>query len=522
MIKPRDFIASDFGGDQNKADEANRIYKPEWDKVNPAGTPASGLVNPFSKEYHPVLAFGNVDDARTAASVWDRLVDEANPGNLTPAQEAAAGVANGTLNDKAIDSTYRSLAAQKLGEAEGMGNFSYDFNNDPIFKSLSASYMQQARDAASNASALAAARTGGYGNSYGATAAAQQYNRALNDLYDQIPDLEQAAYNRWQNQKNDLYTQAGNYQTLANDAYSRGLTADETQYTREQDKRTQEINEAVTAAQLGNYDLIEKVLGVDMSDARTADKVNQFISIASLLGEEGFAQMVNGLTSSSRSELDTPVIDVGGGQLYHIPEDKEENGKKYHYYVADNMVMVEITDADGNLKREQYTGDVIGAFGGNIMNLKTGEVREYTPVNDTLGKDITGTGSDLLNAIISAVIGGGLAKYGSSYNTSNPIPLTSYVSSSFGGYGGWDGGYDYSGNQQPEQTDIVQKAAEIAVDKQSGGGNGGGGYSIGSGGGDYSGGNGGSKSEQKTVTVTEVPVTDEFWNSIGFEYPKKK
>lgn len=157
----------------------------------------------------------------------------AQPAGIAPAgsfsatsvnEDVAKAIADGTMDTAGAQSQYGVMAAQAMDRAQSMGPFNYDFNNDAVFKSLQNSYMKQARRAAADASAMAAARTGGYGNSYGAVAASQQYNNALQDLYDQIPELQSAAYNRYLNDKQDLYSQRDYYQQLEDELYGRNYT----------------------------------------------------------------------------------------------------------------------------------------------------------------------------------------------------------------------------------------------------------------------------------------------------------
>lgn len=53
--------------------------------------------------------------------------------------------------------------------------------------------------------AQTAAMTGGYGSTYGATAAQQSYDRYLEGLNDVVPQLEQTAYGRYRDELGDLF-----------------------------------------------------------------------------------------------------------------------------------------------------------------------------------------------------------------------------------------------------------------------------------------------------------------------------
>ena len=71
----------------------------------------------------------------------------------------------------------------------------------------------------------AASLTGGYGNSYAATAGAKIYQSYLDRLNDRVPELEANAYNRYQQEGQDLYNKytaaQGAYNDLLNEYYQR-------------------------------------------------------------------------------------------------------------------------------------------------------------------------------------------------------------------------------------------------------------------------------------------------------------
>lgn len=148
---------------------------------------------------------------------------------------------------------YAALADKYMRDYDN-SKFSYDFNTDPVYQAAKQAYINQGKIAAKNVAAQAAKYTGGYGNSYGTMAAQQQYNAALQNANDIIPELQNAAYSRYQNdlaKKQNLanwYLQNSRYQKederYADElAYSRDRDrisderyADELAYSRERDK----------------------------------------------------------------------------------------------------------------------------------------------------------------------------------------------------------------------------------------------------------------------------------------------
>lgn len=100
-------------------------------------------------------------------------------------------------------------------------DFSYDFNADAIYQQYKDKYIQQGKLAMADAMGQAAALTGGYGNSYAAAVGNQAYQAHLNNLNDIIPDLYEMAYNRYNQEEQDLYNQYGllmqDYEKYMND-----------------------------------------------------------------------------------------------------------------------------------------------------------------------------------------------------------------------------------------------------------------------------------------------------------------
>ena len=135
---------------------------------------------------------------------------------------AAAKLVNGDYG--AAESAYAKLAADLMDRREATA-FRYDLYGDPLFRMLSESYLRQARRAADDAYAKAAARNGGYASTYAAAAADQQYHASLSGLYDSAPALLEAAYARYQNEQKDLLARAEYVGKLADKAYARRVAA---------------------------------------------------------------------------------------------------------------------------------------------------------------------------------------------------------------------------------------------------------------------------------------------------------
>ena len=120
----------------------------------------------------------------------------------------------------AYSSKYQSQIDALLDKINNREKFSYDFNADPLYQQYKDSYAKMGKEAAINAAANAANLTGGYGNSYAATAAAQANQQYLTQLNDVIPELYNAAIDKYQMEGQDMLSQYGALSDAEQNAYT--------------------------------------------------------------------------------------------------------------------------------------------------------------------------------------------------------------------------------------------------------------------------------------------------------------
>lgn len=113
------------------------------------------------------------------------------------------------LKKPTYESKYNNLIEDTLNKILNKEDFSYDFNADPLYQNYKDQYTKLGKEASINAAAAASTLTGGYGNSYAGTAASQANQQYLTQLNDVIPDLYNAAMNKYQMEKEDLYNKFG-------------------------------------------------------------------------------------------------------------------------------------------------------------------------------------------------------------------------------------------------------------------------------------------------------------------------
>jgi LysM repeat protein len=113
----------------------------------------------------------------------------------------------GYEGDSGSSSPFWEAVQQTLDKINSREKFSYDLNGDALYQQYKDKYIQQGKMAMQDTMGQAAALTGGYGNSYAATAGNQAYQAHLNNLNDIIPELQQMAYDRYNQEGQDLLNQ---------------------------------------------------------------------------------------------------------------------------------------------------------------------------------------------------------------------------------------------------------------------------------------------------------------------------
>ena len=116
---------------------------------------------------------------------------------------------------------YRDKWMGYLTQYENRGPFSYDFNSDALYQQYKDQYIQQGQMAMMDTMGQAAAMTGGYGNSYAQSVGQQTYNQYLGKLNEVMPELYGMAYDRYQQEGQELLNMYGIYSGLSSEDYGR-------------------------------------------------------------------------------------------------------------------------------------------------------------------------------------------------------------------------------------------------------------------------------------------------------------
>ena len=117
--------------------------------------------------------------------------------NLTNAETALGNHGDFSWVDQGKLDDYTS-------QYENRDPFSYDFNTDALYQQYKDKYIKQAKMASADVMGQASAMTGGYGSSYAQTVGNQAYQSNLEQLNDVIPELYQLAYDKYNQEGQDL------------------------------------------------------------------------------------------------------------------------------------------------------------------------------------------------------------------------------------------------------------------------------------------------------------------------------
>lgn len=108
-----------------------------------------------------------------------------------------------------------------LNKIQNRGPFSYDLVSDALYQQYADKYAQLGKMAMQDTVGQAAALTGGYGNSYAVTAGNQAYQNYLQGINDIVPELQQMAFEKYNQEGQNLLNLYGLYNDRENNDYAR-------------------------------------------------------------------------------------------------------------------------------------------------------------------------------------------------------------------------------------------------------------------------------------------------------------
>ena len=141
-----------------------------------------------------------------------------------PSKNGASSPENRYTYDPSKNGAYQRAndqATEIYDKIMNRGEFTFDLNKDKLYQQYRDLYAQMGRSAMEDAMGQGAALTGGYGSTYSQNAGQQAYNAYLQKLNEVVPELYTAAYDRYNQEGQNLmnlYTMA---RSNADSAYER-------------------------------------------------------------------------------------------------------------------------------------------------------------------------------------------------------------------------------------------------------------------------------------------------------------
>lgn len=161
-------------------------------QTNVSGTPAAATV-PADAAQNAALNVNGMGNAGRGA-FYGTLGAGGQIADPTAFLAAAPG---------AYQSPYAAAMQQTMNGLLNPTPFKYDVNADGLYQQIKDNYVKQGRQAMMDTQGQSAALTGGYGNSYGAMAGQQAYQESLGNLAGMIPELQQIAWQQYQQGQDD-------------------------------------------------------------------------------------------------------------------------------------------------------------------------------------------------------------------------------------------------------------------------------------------------------------------------------
>ena len=285
-------------------------------------------VNNATTETQRLLATETMNNLRKSYGVT-ASASGTTGSSFSGAQRLVAPEKTGTLSGSDA-TTYQTVLDDIVNQKE----FTYDHEQDPVYKSYERTYLREGNRASANALAQAAAMTGGRPSSYAISASQQAANQYAAALADMIPTLRQNAYTEHQNDvaaKYDILSvlgaekeaqeaaQAQAYKNLIEMASS-GYVPTATELTKAGMTREQAdaLNAAYVASMKGSQKQMDAVTYDDLlSRIENANSIEDMVAIVARAEALGYG--ADQLTAWPQYEAKyTELMNGGGNVIPHV------------------------------------------------------------------------------------------------------------------------------------------------------------------------------------------------------------
>lgn len=184
--------------------------------VNQTATPAAQVTT--QQQVTPYTGLAGVSES-TGSQLGKYSAGYTPSAAVTQAQKYLSDVVAG--KPSAYQSSYKQQLDDLYAQVMNRPKFTYNVGEDPLYGQYRDQYINLGQQAMMDTTAQAAALTGGYGNSYAATAGNQAYQAYLQQLNNVVPELYQMAMQQYQQEGEDLNNRYAMTADLENQAYGR-------------------------------------------------------------------------------------------------------------------------------------------------------------------------------------------------------------------------------------------------------------------------------------------------------------
>ena len=352
-VKRKDFTsAANFEKQRNAKIAGEGMNLPKtYEHIDVGNEIKSGIQNGASGDYIKELTDARRNKANTTPGLNRFANDEIQQQAMRYYYNDLMGVGGNYENRPNFESKYDNKIDEMLDRVMNGEEFSYDVNSDPAYQAYREQYAREGDRAMRDTMAQAAQNAGGM-NSYAVSAAAQANNYYMQQLGDKVPELMDAAYQKYLNEKNlerqDLamlqdmensdYNRYLNdmniYQQnvgLANDLYAGQLAQENYENENRQAKARElammmiqsgymppgELMAAAEMGDIGNWQGIADIYGRDIwNKQNAAELANNYQSMQNEALEREFAEMYGGVDNKNGTEPRKPKeIEVEDGDF---------------------------------------------------------------------------------------------------------------------------------------------------------------------------------------------------------------
>lgn len=292
---------------------------------------------------------------------------ETKPVATPESTEAGVNEAMGELEANkrpGFTSSYDGMISDLFGQIMNRPAFQYDVGTDPLFQALNQQYTNLGKMAMRDTMGQAAALTGGYGSSYGKAVGQQTYDRYLQELTGFIPELENKAYGRYQDEGNLLMQQLGLADDMADDEYNK--------YWNEREYNFNYLMELMNAT--GYTPTAEEMAAAGM----TQEQVNAILNAWRIQNPGLYGQLYGGVSGGGGS----------GGRGWNLQANgtlDEEKIKLIQQALGtvsvDGKFGPETSKATGGMSADQaWNAYLNGELGGNPPPANVAESSDFLPI----------------------------------------------------------------------------------------------------------------------------------------------